>query len=191
MKQFAKQIVLFAAGMVFAALASVSAAEEMAPYGTAGTMPVQFKQPLKMAFSVISTADNAQAILQQSIGVLKQFGAGAPKGSEVVVVVIGGVIGAFAKENYEKFQPQMDALAELVRDGSGGTKVRVVLCGNSTKNAGYKFEDLHGFGQVAAHGGYVELARLAQEGYAIAPIEIVKTPGSRYFFRPDLKPVAK
>lgn len=186
-----RKIVLFVAGIALGTAMSVSIAEEMAPYGTAKPLAVQYQGPLKMALTVMSTPDLAKDSLKQLVGVLKQFGDGAPKGSEIKVVVIGGGIGAFAKENYETFQAEIDAIAELVSQGSGGTKVKVVLCGNSTKNAGYKFEDMHGFAEIAAAGGYVELARLAQEGYAIAPIEIVKTRDSRYFFRPDLKPKSK
>jgi hypothetical protein len=39
--------------------------------------------------------------------------------------------------------------------------------------------------------GYLELDRLAKEGYSHSMIMDYKTRGARYFFRPELKPASK
>lgn len=181
-----KHVAMVAAIMAFGATVPAFATQELAPYGSAKPIGVQYKK-LKVALNLLGTPESAKGNMAQLAGVLKQFGAGAPKGSEIEVVVIGGVVGAFAKENFEAFQPQIDAIADMVKNGSGGTSVKVVLCGNSINNAGYKIEDMHGFATVAP-AGYIELGRLSQLGYAITQVENVKTKDARFVFRPDLKP---
>lgn len=178
-----KNMAAIVLALAFSSLSlSVLAEDEFAPYGTAAATKTQYT-PQKIAFSVMSTADETKDILQQLQGVLKQYYIGAPKGSQIAVVVIGATVGAFAKENYATFQPQIDALAEMTK---GAAPVKFTFCGNSIKNAGYKYEDMHGFADVAP-AGYIELAHLAQNGFALAPINIVKTKDARYLFRPDKK----
>lgn len=164
---------------------SVLAEEEFAPYGTATLSKTQYS-PQKLAISVMGTPEETRGLLQQLVQVLKQYPAGAPKGSQIEVVVVGATVGAFAKENYTSFQSQIDEIAEMTK---GAEPVKVTLCGNSIKNVGYKYEDMHGFADVATLG-YAELAHLAQNGFVILPITIVKAKDARYFFRPDKKPQA-
>ena len=179
-----KHTVAFTLALAISGLSmSVLSDEELAPYGTAQMCKTQYT-PQKIAFSVMSTAEDTKEIMKQLVGVLKQYSAGAPNGSQIEVVVIGGTVGAFAKENYLTFQPQIDAIVDMSK---GKVPIKIALCGNSTKNAGYKYEDMHGFAEIVP-AGYIEIAHAVSEGYAVAPINIVKTKDARYYFRPDLKP---
>ena len=182
-----KKAVVVALALAFSGMSlSVLAEEEFSPYGSAKAVKPEYA-PQKMAFSVMSTPEDTPAILKQLAGVLKQAVAAVPKGSEIEVVVIGATVGAFAKENYTTYQPQIDAIAELTK---GTIPLKVRLCGTSMKGAGYKPEDFHGFVEVVP-AGYLELSSLGQQGYTIGQINIVNTQGARYVFRPDKKPQAQ
>jgi intracellular sulfur oxidation DsrE/DsrF family protein len=101
----------------------------------------------------------------------------------MTVVIIGPGIRVFARENYEKYQPIVEAAAEL-RDAG----VRIAYCGSSMTGAGFKPADLHGIGQVVP-GGYVEIAELVSKGYAHIrpPAVLARTRDARYLDRPELK----
>lgn len=164
------------------------AAGEFAPYGSSEPAKLSY-QPAKLAYEWSSTPEDARANLQQLIGVLKQAQVLQPPGSKIEVVVIGGGIGVFAKENYEKYQAQMDQIAEF-HSPTAKIPVDIAYCGSTIRNSGYSTSDFHGFGKVVP-AGYLELDRLAKEGYSHAMIFDYKTPGARYYFQPELKPKAK
>ena len=109
---------------VFAALhAPLSvAAEEFAPYGTAKVKSQQYP-PLKY---VVESSAFDPSDVTNTLRVARQMLSLSPKGSQMTVVVIGGAIRAFAKENYEKYQGIVDLAAEL-RDAG----VRIAFCGSS------------------------------------------------------------
>ncbi len=123
------------------------------------------------------------ADIANALRVAKQMLSLSPKGSEMNIVVIGGAIRAFAKENYEKYQGIVDAAAELHDAGA-----RIAFCGSSLKGAGFVPGDFHGFGEVVS-GGYVEIAELVGKGYVhITPPGILaKTKGVRFVDHPELK----
>jgi intracellular sulfur oxidation DsrE/DsrF family protein len=181
---------LFASACAIALFLGASAmpvqAEEFSPYGSARLTTNKYKAT-KLAFHLSQSPDNAKAELQQVVGMMKQFGRDAPKGSVIELVVQGGIVGAFAKENYETFQAQIDPIADMVKNGSNGKKIKVAFCGNSMTNAGYKAEDMHGFGEVVP-AALVELARLDKIGYTYIFVHSVKANKARYVFRPDLNP---
>ena len=174
------------AALFVAAAALPAQAEELAPYGSAGLTKTKYKAT-KLALHLGQGPENAKAQLQQIVGIMKQFGASSGKGSTLELVVQGGVVGAFAKENYEAFQAQIDPIADMVKNGSSGKKIKVAYCGNSMQNSGYKPEDMHGFGEVVP-AALVELARLDKMGYSYIFAHNVKAKDARYVFRPDLKP---
>jgi intracellular sulfur oxidation DsrE/DsrF family protein len=118
-----------------------------------------------------------------TLRVAKQVMSLSPKGSEITVVIIGPGIRVFGRENYEKYQPIVEAAAEL-RDAG----VRIAYCGSSMAGAGFKPADLHGIGQVV-RGGYVEIAELVSKGYAHIrpPAVLARTRDARYLDRPELK----
>ncbi len=164
------------------------AAGEFAPYGSSELSKATFK-PAKIAYEWSGTPESAKAGLQQLADVLKGAQILLPAGSKVEVVVIGGVIGVFAKENYETFQGAIDEIARLTGP-QAKIPVEITYCGSSLRNAGYKNNDMHGFGKVI-RGGYLALDRLSQEGYSHVMVSDFKIHDSRYFFQPSLKPVAK
>ncbi len=163
-------------------LAQVSpstAAEEFAPYGTA-TVRSQSYAPLKY---VVESSAFDPAEVATTLRVSKQMLGLSPKGSQMVVVIIGGGIRFFAKENYEKYQSIVELAAEL-RDAG----VKIEYCGSSMKGAGFAPSDLIGIGEVVP-GGYVEIAELVAKGYAPIrpPLILQKTKDSRYLDHPELK----
>jgi intracellular sulfur oxidation DsrE/DsrF family protein len=164
------------------------AAGDFAPYGS--SEPVNLKyQPAKLAYEWSSSPEDAKANLQQLIDVLKAAQRLQPPGSKIEVVVIGGGIGVFAKENYETFQAQMDEINDL-HGAKAKIPVDVAYCGTSLRGAGYAVSDMHGFGKVVP-AGYLELDRLAKEGYSHSMIMDYKTRGARYYFQPELRPASK
>lgn len=161
-------------------LAPLSASgQELAPYGTAG-MSGQRYGPLKY---VLESSALDPAEVATTLRVAKQVMSLSPKGSQMTVVVIGGGIRVFAKENYEKYQGIVDAAAEL-RDAG----VRIAYCGSSMTGAGFKPADLHGIGDVVS-GGYVEIAELVSRGHAHVrpPANLARTRDARYIDHPELK----
>lgn len=154
-------------------------AQEPAPYGAASAASQRYGA-LKYVFesSALEPAEVAN-----TLRVAKQALSLSPKGSEMTVVIIGPGIRVFARENYEKYQPIVEAAAEL-RDAG----VRIAYCGSSMTGAGFKPTDLHGLGPVVP-GGYVEIAELVSKGYAHIrpPAVLARTRDARYLDRPELK----
>lgn len=167
------------AGLLCTAALPSLAAEVLSPYGTASVKSQRYA-PLK--YVVESTAYDP-ADVANTLRVAKQMLSLSPKGSEMSVVVIGGAIRAFAKENYEKYQGIVGAAAELRDVG-----VRIAFCGSSLRGAGFAPGDFHGFGEVVP-GGYVEIADLVGKGYVhiTPPAILAKTKNARYADRPELK----
>lgn len=156
-----------------------SAAEEFSRYGTAKVSSQQYS-PLK--YVVEATAFDP-AEVANTLRVAKQMLSLSPKGSQMTIVVIGGAIRVFAKENYEKYQGIVDAAAEL-RDAG----VKIAYCNPSLRAAGFAPSDFHGIGEVVA-GGFVEIADLVSKGYVhITPKAIQsRTKDARYVDQPELK----
>jgi intracellular sulfur oxidation DsrE/DsrF family protein len=167
---------LIATTAIALALGAASA-QEPAPYGAASSTPQSYG-PLKY---VIESSALEPAEVANTLRVAKQVMSLSPKGSEMTVVIIGPGIRVFARENYEKFQPIVEAAAEL-RDAG----VRIAYCGSSMAGAGFKPADLHGLGPVVP-GGYVEVAGLVAKGYAHIrpPAVLARTRDARYLDRPE------
>ena len=164
---------------MFAQAPAATAAESFAPYGSA-TVRNQSYAPLKY---VIESSAFEPAEVANTLRVTTQVLGLSPKGSEIVVVIIGGGIRFFAKENYEKYQAIVEAAVEL-RDAG----VKIAYCGSSMTGAGFVAGDLHGIGEVVP-GGYVELAELVSRGYAPIrpPLILQRTRDARYVEHPELK----
>lgn len=171
-----KNIHIAAAIIVSLGISALSFAEDMSPYGDSHKKDVKY-QPVKIALNFSSTPETAKADLAQLAAVLKQMQNFLPKGSKISVVAIGGGIGVFAKENYLDLQAQMDTIAELSQP-TAAVPVDITYCGNSMKGAGYTPADMEGFGEIVP-GGYLELARLAGDGYMVTTISDYKTRGAR------------
>lgn len=180
MSDFKAAAALAAWGMLLSAhISTASAAEEFSPYGTA-TIRTQQYAPLKY---VVESSAFEPSELANTLRVAKQMLSLSPKGTQMVIVVIGGAIRVFAKENYEKYQSIVDAAAEL-RDAGA----KIAYCGASMAGAGFIASDLHGIGEVVP-GGYVEIAELISKGYAPIrpPVILQRTKDARYIDHPELK----
>lgn len=105
-----------------------------------------------------------------------------PLKGDMVVVTHGPELRAFARENYEKYQPIVDKMAELADNG-----VDFRMCNNAMRAAGYKAEDIHGFVTIVP-AGFPEIAYLQSKGYQyINPIPL-SPKDVRYIDQPQMKP---
>ena len=165
--------------LIVAAALPAGAAEPFAPYGTAAIRSQNYA-PLKY---VIESSAFDPAEVANTLRVAAQVLSLSPKDSEMVIVIIGGGIRVFAKENYEKYAPIVELAAELRSAG-----VKLVYCGSSMRGAGFAPADLHGLGEVVP-GGYVEVAALISRGYSPIrpPLVLQQTRGARYVDQPGLK----
>jgi intracellular sulfur oxidation DsrE/DsrF family protein len=172
-------ITRLAATAVVALALGPASAQEPAPYGAASAADQRYG-PLRY---VVESSALEPAEVANTLRVAKQVISLSPKGSEMTVVIIGPGIRVFARENYEKYQPIVEAAAELRDSG-----VRIAYCGSSMVGAGFKPADLHGLGPVVP-GGYVEIAELVSKGHAHIrpPAVLARTRGARYMDRPELK----
>jgi hypothetical protein len=171
---------LVACSILLLAHVSLStAAEEFAPYGTARVRSQSYA-PLKY---VVESSAFEPGEVSNTLRVARQMLGLSPKGSQMVVVIIGGGIRFFAKENYEKYQAIVEAAAEL-RDAG----VKIAYCGSSMTGAGFASSDLIGIGEVVP-GGYVEIAELVSKGYTPIrpPLVLQRTKDARYIDHPELK----
>ena len=165
--------------LLFSQMHPAVGAEEFAPYGTAKAKALNYS-PMKYALesSALDPADVADVFR-----VARQALSNSPASSQMSVIIIGGGIRVFAKENYEKYQAIVERAAELRDRG-----VKLVYCGESIKGAGFVPGDLHGIGEVAP-AGYVEIADLVTKGYVhIRPPSVLqRTGGARYLDHPELR----
>lgn len=76
-----------------------------------------------------------------------------------VLVLHGPELRAFSREHYETYQPVVDRMAELARDG-----VEFRMCNDALHAAGYTPDDMHGFVTVIA-SGFPEIALLQEQGF--------------------------
>lgn len=141
---------LLALGLSFSAWA-----EDFAPYGTA-TVDLTEYPVIDTVFDV-NYEDPKD--LQALYGFIKNTK--KPLKGKVVAVTHGPELRAFAKENYEKYQGEVQLMAELAEEG-----VEFRMCHNALRAAGYEAEDMHGFITVVP-AGFAEIARLQHEGYQL------------------------
>lgn len=164
------------------------------PYGVA-KKSAKVLTPAKLALEFSTTPDEkGRSDLRQLVNVLKQMQGLLTSTSKVRVVVIGGGIAFFARENYADpdIQAAMDAIQELT---AAKVPVEVAYCGNSRKGAGFNGpEELHAFNGAGEEvtGGYPEIDRLVRaEGYVHVMVHDYKTRGARFVFHPELKPATQ
>lgn len=101
---------------------------------------------------------------------------------KAVVVLHGTEIRAFAKENYEKYQPVIDKLAELSKHG-----VEFRMCNNAMHAAGFQAKDIDGFITIIP-AGFAEVIYLQKQGYKVIDASATPVKGSRYLDHPEEKP---
>ncbi|NYT66424.1 DsrE family protein [Alcaligenaceae bacterium] len=152
-----------------------AAEEEYSPYGTAKVDLHEYPQ-IDIVFDV-NYAD------PKSLNALYGFvlNTKKPLKGSVVVVTHGPELRAFAKENYEKYQSEMQRMAELAEDG-----VEFRMCNNALLAAGYKPEDMHGFVTVVP-AGFAEIAYLQSQGYQVLDPAPLPVRDVRYLEQPQLK----
>src|SRR5690625_3290405 len=152
MLQFLKASItlLLALGINFSAYA-----EDFAPYGTAKVDMTDYP--------VINTVFDVNYEDPKDLKALYGFikNTKKPLKGEVVAVTHGPELRAFAKENYEHYQGEVQLMAELAEEG-----VEFRMCLNALRAAGYEVEDMHGFVTVVP-AGFAEIARLQHEGYQL------------------------
>jgi intracellular sulfur oxidation DsrE/DsrF family protein len=101
---------------------------------------------------------------------------------KAVVVLHGTEIRAFAKENYEKYQPVIDKLADLSKQG-----VEFRMCNNAMHAAGFQAKDIDGFITIIP-AGFAEVIYLQKQGYKVIDASATPVKGSRFLDHPEEKP---
>lgn len=91
-----------------------------------------------------------------------------------VVVTHGPELQVFAKENYERYQPIVDAMAELAAEDNIDFK----MCFNAMRAQGYEAEDIHGFIEIVP-GGFPEIAYWQHKGYVVINPKAI-SPGMKF-----------
>lgn len=170
-----QRTLFLAAALAAAPLHAATAADALAPYGTAKVD--MHKMPVTNTVFDVNYDD------PQKLNVLYNFVNNTKKVTKgkVVVVTHGPELRAFAKENYEKYQGIVDKMAELSKDG-----VEFKMCFNAMKAAGYQAEDMHGFITVVP-AGFPEVAYWQGKGYKyINPLPL-PVKDIRYIDQPQLK----
>lgn len=127
--------------------------EEFAPYGSAETA-LQAYPAMDLVFDVNYRDPNDLHVLYGFVRNAQRHVAGRK-----VIVTHGPELRAFAKENYETYQPVVDRMAELARDG-----IEFRMCNDALRAAGYEPDDMHGFVRVIS-SGFPEIAHLLGQGF--------------------------
>ncbi|HLW05341.1 MAG TPA: DsrE family protein [Azoarcus sp.] len=156
MALFGKQPLRFVLALFFTLLACTgmsAQAADFAPYGKASTA-LDVYPDMDLVFDV-NYSD------PQDLHVLYGFVRNAQRHVQgrKVLVLHGPELRAFAREHYETYQPVIDRMAELARDG-----VEFRMCNDALRAAGYEPDDMHGFVTVIA-SGFPEIALLQQQGF--------------------------
>src|SRR5690554_2909394 len=109
---------------------AVVADDDFAPYGTAKISMHEYPQ--------IDTVFDVNYENPKDLNVLYSFvrNTKKPLKGDVIVVTHGPELRAFAKENYEKYQSEVQLMAELADEG-----VEFRMCNNALRSAGYEPED--------------------------------------------------
>lgn len=157
---------------------SMTTAAEMDPYGTAKENMHKYGK-INRVYDV--NFDDPKK-LNALVNFIKNVNAVVP--GKAVVVLRGTEVRAFAKENYDKYQPLMDQFAELSKKG-----VDFRMCNNALHAAGFQSsKDFHGFITVIP-AGFAELIDLQNKGYKVINATTTALKDSRYLDHP--KPEAK
>ncbi len=168
--------VLAAAGIFTLVLSGAALAEEpLSPYGISKTDLHDYP--------TINAVFDANYTNPKSLNVLYAFvkNSKKPLKGKMVVVTHGPELRAFARENYLKYQGEMDKMKELADSG-----VEFRMCHNALRAAGFKADDFHGFVTVVP-AGFPEIALLQSQGYKYINPLPYGVRGARYIDQPQLK----
>jgi len=162
-------------GLVCVSTGVLAASTDMSPYGTAKVDMHPYGEVNRVYDVNYTNVNDLNALANFITNVNKVV-----KGKSVVVLH-GPEIRVFAKENYEKYQPLVDKMAGLSKNG-----VDFRMCNNAMHGAGFESTDIVGFVTVVP-AGFAELIDLQAKGYQ--PIVAIATPvkDSRYLDHPELK----
>lgn len=174
-----RKLVIGIAVWAFGSIAPTMAEDDFAPYGTAKVSMHEYPQ--------IDTVFDVNYQNPEDLGALYSFiiNTQGPLKGRVVVVTHGPELRAFAKENYEKYQSQMQHMAELAESG-----VEFRMCNNALRAAGFKPEDMHGFVTVVP-AGFAEIAYLQHQGYKVMTPLPYPVRDVRYIEQPELRGTGK
>ncbi len=137
-----------------------SHAEESAPWGRAGLVPVEY-QPQKVVYDVsVSSVDSFSNVLDR-VSYLNNIYGADPFDASLVMVLHGDEIPFFAVSNIDKYRDLMQRAQSLTIAGP----VEFRMCQVAARGHGLEAEDIHGFVKVVPMAD-AEIIRLQQEeGY--------------------------
>lgn len=159
---------------------TIATAAELDPYGTA--KEDMHKYPKINRVYDVNYDDPKK--LNALVNFIKNVNNVVP--GKAVVVLHGTEIRAFAKENYDKYQPVIDQLADLSKHG-----VEFRMCNNAMHAAGFQSKDIHGFVTIIP-AGFAEVIDLQHKGYKVIDATATPVKDSRYLDHPKTedKPAA-
>ena len=117
------------------------------------------KQPFRFVFALFFIVLACADLSAQAADFAPYGKASTALDAYPAMVLHGPELRAFSREHYETYQPVVDRMAELARDG-----VEFRMCNDALRAAGYKPDDMHGFVTVIA-SGFPEIALLQQQGF--------------------------
>ena len=133
-------------------------AADKSPWGGAVDTPYTYK-PQKVVYDVhVNTLNKMNGVLDRASYLSKITGAD-PFDSSIVLVLHGGEIPFFARENYKQYKDLVHRAQSLVQ-----SEVLVIkMCKLAAEGHGFKPKDIHGFVKIVPMGD-AEIVRLQNEG---------------------------
>jgi len=146
---------LFAFFLIF--ISPFTFAADSSPWGGAQARHSNYK-PQKVVYDVnISSLKAMNGVLDRASYLSKITGAD-PFDTSIVLVMHGGEIPFFARENYKKYKELMDRAQSLV----DSEVITINMCQLAAEGHGYKPEQIHGFVKMVPMGD-AEIIRLQNE----------------------------
>lgn len=147
----------FLLGLTLLNLPITAYSAETTPWGGAKAQPYTYK-PQKVVYDVhVNTLKAMNGVLDRASYLSKITGAD-PFDSSIVLVLHGGEIPFFAKENYTKYKELVHRAQSLVQSEA----LTIKMCKLAAEGHGYKPKDIHGFVKIVPMGD-AEIVRLQNE----------------------------
>lgn len=150
-----KVIRLLAVGLLF--ISPFSIAADNSPWGGANAQHYSYK-PQKVVYDVNINSLKAMIGVLDRASYLSKITGADPFDSSIVLVLHGGEIPFFAKENYSKYKELMHRAHSLV----DSEVLKIKMCQLAAEGHGYKSKQIHGFVEMVPMGD-AEIIRLQNE----------------------------
>lgn len=127
------------------------------PWGGASALHYDYK-PQKVVYDVNVNSLKAMSGVLDRASYLSKITGADPFDSSIVLVLHGGEIAFFARENYKKYKELMHRAQSLVES----EVLKIKMCQLAAQGHGYKPDQIHGFVEMVPMGD-AEIIRLQNE----------------------------